>query len=261
MLTGAVSALPGASGATMLVIFGRYERLIGGISSVRRAVSDARFLAVILTGIIAGMLACSVGLDYVIENWKMPAMFFFAMLILCQIPDVKSIEGRTEPANGVWWAMFAVGLVVIAGLFAIRGEGSLEPNALLMALVGAIFAIAKVLPGISGSTVLVAIGLYDPFLDAIASFNLGYLVPILIGAAIAVVLFSKTMTRCMEEHRTGAFGLIMGLTVGSMLTVSAEACMSVGGTGDIAPAVAGIVVGLAAGCGLRALAKRFREKD
>ncbi len=260
-LAGAVSALPGASGATMLVIFGLYERLINALSGVKRLLSDIRFIIVLGIAVVAGMLACSLCLDYVIDRWRMPAMFFFAMLILCQIPDVKSIEGRTEPAGAAWWTTFAIGFVAMVVLFLVKGEGSVDPSVPIMVLIGAIFALAKILPGVSGSTILVALGLYDAFLDAVAEMNFGYLVPILIGAVVAVILFAKVMRSCMENHRAATFGLIMGMTVGSMVTVFAEASLSMNGTDDILPAVVGIACGLVAGYALRILAKRIREKN
>ncbi len=260
-LVGAVSALPGASGATMLVVFGLYERLIAALSGLKRFVADIRFIIVLGISIVIGMLACSLCLDYVINNWRMPAMFFFAMLILCQIPDLKSIEGRTEPAGTAWWTTFAIGLVVMVALYMIKGEGSVDPSIPAMVLVGAIFAIAKMLPGVSGSTILVALGLYDAFLDAVANLDFGYLVPILIGAVVAVLLFAKAMRSCLESHRTGTFGLIMGMTVGSMITVFADACLSMSSDSDILPAIAGIACGLVAGYALRLLAKAVREKN
>ena len=260
-LVGAVSALPGASGATMLVVFGLYERLIAALSGLKRFIADIRFIVVLGISVAIGMLACSLCLDYVIDNWRMPAMFFFSMLILCQIPDLKSIEGRTEPAGKTWWTTFAIGLVVMVALFVFKGEGSVDPSIPAMVLVGAVFALAKMLPGVSGSTILVAIGLYDAFLDAIADLDFGYLVPMLVGAVVAVLLFAKAMKSCLENHRTGTFGLIMGMTVGSMVTVFADACLSMSGDSDILPAIAGIAFGLVAGYALRHLAKAVREKN
>ena len=259
-LAGAISALPGASGATMLVIFGLYERLIVALSGVRRLASDIRFVLILGAAVVVGMIACSLCLDYVVDNWWVPAMFFFSMLILCQIPDVKSIEGRTEPAGASWWTMFAVGFAVIAALFLVKGEGSVDPSVPLMALVGAIFALAKILPGVSGSTILVALGLYDAFLDAVANLNMGYLLPMLAGAVVALLLFAKIMRTCLESHRTATFGLIMGMTVGSMVTVFADACLSMDMSTDLVPSVVGIACGLAAGFALRLLAKRIREE-
>ena len=260
-VAGAISALPGASGATMLVVFGQYERLMKALSGVRRLAKDVRFVAILGIAVIVGMVACSFCLDFVIERWRMPALFFFSMLVLCQIPDVNAIEGRSEPAGAAWWGAFVAGFVAMVAIFVARGESAVDPSIPALVLVGAIFALAKILPGVSGSTILVALGLYDIFLDAVADLNFGHLAPILLGAVAAVLLFARVMSSCLENHRTGAFGLIMGLTVGSMVTVFAEACISMSGTDSLLPAAAGIVLGLAFGYALRLLARKIREKN
>ena len=260
-VAGAISALPGASGATMLVVFGQYERLMKALSGARRLAKDIRFVVILGIAVVVGMVACSFCLDFVIERWRMPALFFFSMLVLCQIPDVKAIEGRAEPAGAAWWGAFVAGFVAMVAIFVARGEGAVDPSIPALILVGAVFALAKILPGVSGSTILVSLGLYDMFLDAVADLNFGHLAPILVGAVAAVLLLAKAMSSCLENHRTGAFGLIMGLTVGSMVTVFAEACLSMSGTGSILPAAAGIVLGLAFGYALRLLARNIREKD
>ncbi len=257
-LVGAVSALPGASGSTMLVVFGLYERLICAISGIRRLASDIRFVAVLAAGILIGMFACSVCLDFIVDRWEMPAMFFFGALILCQIPDVKSMEGRSEPAGKSWWIAFAAGFLAMIALLPIREGGSIEPSAPVMILIGALFAIAKILPGVSGSTVLIALGLYDAFLEAISGLDFGYLLPMIAGAAAAVILLAKTIRICIGRYRTASFGAIMGLTVGSMVTVLASACAMASGAEDILPAAAGIASGLIAGYALRLLARKYR---
>ena len=260
-LVGAVSALPGASGSTMLVVFGLYERLIRAISSVKCLASDIRFVAVILAGAAAGAFLCFVCLDFVIGRWEMPAMFFFGMLILCQIPDMKSMEGRTGPAGAAWWAAFAVCFAAMIALLFARGGSDAEPSVWLMTLAGAAFAVAAILPGISGSTVLVAIGAYGAFLDAVSGLDFGLLIPMFAGAAAAAILFTKAVRYCLREHRTASFGAIFGLTAGSMIAVMISACMMVSGPGDILPAAAGIAAGLTTGYALRAAAKKYRQNQ
>ncbi len=259
-LVGIVSALPGASGSTMLVIFGLYERVILAVSSIRRLIADIRFMAVVAVGIMVGLFACSVFLDYVILKWEMPAMFFFGILILCQIPDVKAMEGRSEPAGKTWWVAFAIGFAAILALLPIRGTGSTEPSMMGMLLIGAIYAVATVLPGVSGSTVLVALGLYDAFLAAVSGLNLVYLAPMIAGALVAAILLTKAIRICLDRHRTASFGAIMGLTVGSMATVLISACAMVSDANDILLAIAGIAIGFAAGYALRRLAIRYRKE-
>ena len=88
-LTGIFMMLPGASGATMAVIFGVYERLIRDISKLTKyLISDFGFIIAIGIGGVIGFLICAKGLDALIDSYEIPAMFFFAALITVQIPDL-----------------------------------------------------------------------------------------------------------------------------------------------------------------------------
>lgn len=258
-VAGAVSALPGASGSTMLVIFGVYERLLHDISGFKRLKGDLRFILVLVLGLAVGLFLCTVLLDFALERWETAAMFFFAALIICQIPDIKAIEGREEPAGASWWAAFAAGFAAIVLMAVLEPREALEPSIPLMAAIGAIFVAAKILPGISGSTVLMAMGMYPAFLDAVSELNLEYLLPMAAGGVIALVLLAKAVWSCLRDHRTGTFGLIMGLTVGSVVVVLYQAVGSLDGVEGMPSAIIGILAGLAAGLVMRRFAKSSRE--
>ncbi len=259
-VTGAVSALPGASGSTMLVVFGVYERLLQDISSLSHLRKDLRFLLVLVAGAAIGLFLCSVVLDFAIERWETAAMFLFAMLILCQIPDLKAIEGRKEPAGAKWWAAFAAGFASMALIALLEPGEALEPSVGLMAAIGAIFFAAKILPGISGSTIMVAMGIYPAFLDAVSELNLQYLLPMAAGGLASLVILARAISSCMRNHRTATFGVIMGLTVGSVAVVLTGAVVSMEGTDGVLSAVAGVTLGIAVGLALRKLAKASRER-
>ena len=258
-VAGAVSALPGASGSTMLVIFGVYERLLRDISGFKRLRSDLRFILVLVLGLTVGLFLCTGLLDFALERWETAAMFFFAALIICQIPDVKAIEGREGPAGASWWATFAAGFAAIVLMATLEPREPLEPSVPLMATIGAIFVAAKILPGISGSTVLMAMGMYPAFLDAISELDFAYLLPMAAGGVLALVFLAKAVWSCLKNHRTGTFGLIMGLTVGSVVVVLFQAVGSLDGIDDVPSAIIGILAGLAAGLVMRRLARSSRE--
>ena len=145
-------------------------------------------------------------------------------------------------------------------LLAILEPGeTLEPSIGVMAVIGATLFAAKLMPGISGSTILVALGLYPAFVDAVSSLNLQYLLPMIVSGAVSLVVLARVLSSCMKNHRTVTFGAIMGLTVGSVAVVLAEASGTVEGSDGIASAAVGIVAGLAAGLAMRRLAKASRK--
>ena len=264
-LVGLVSMLPGASGATIAVIFGIYERLVSDLADIRhRLLKDLRFIILIFIGIVLGMMVCAFGLEFLMDHIEVPTMFFFAALIVAQIPDIMKLGDDGEPLSKWNIAAFVVGFVIMIA-FLFLGDGNdveLEgiTGTILMVLVGIILAVSKLAPGVSGSTVLLALGLYAPFMHALTDMDIGYLLPILIGLVIGVLGFSKIVDHCMRNHKKSTYVMILGLTAGSVITVSVQAIMKLSGTEMIAMSIAGIVIGLLLGIGLSKVASSYAKE-
>lgn len=264
-LVGLVSMLPGASGATIAVIFGIYERLVSDLADIRhRLLKDLRFIILIFIGIVLGMMVCAFGLEFLMDHIEVPTMFFFAALIVAQIPDIMKLGDDGETLSKWNIAAFIVGFVIMIA-FLFLGDGNdvkLEgiTGTVLMALVGITLAVSKLAPGVSGSTVLLALGLYAPFMHALTDMDIGYLLPILIGLVIGVLGFSKIVDHCMRNHKKSTYVMILGLTAGSVITVSVQAIMKLNGTEMIAMSIAGIVIGLLLGIGLSKVASSYAKE-
>ena len=264
-LVGLVSMLPGASGATIAVIFGIYERLVSDLADIRhRLLKDLRFIILIFIGIVLGMMVCAFGLEFLMDHIEVPTMFFFAALIVAQIPDIMKLGDDGEPLSKWNIAAFVVGFVIMIA-FLFLGDGNdveLEgiTGTVLMVLVGITLAVSKLAPGVSGSTVLLALGLYAPFMHALTDMDIGYLLPILIGLVIGVLGFSKIVDHCMRNHKKSTYVMILGLTAGSVITVSVQAIMKLNGTEMIAMSIAGIVIGLLLGIGLSKVASSYAKE-
>ena len=264
-LVGLVSMLPGASGATIAVIFGIYERLVSDLADIRnRLLKDLRFIILIFIGIVLGMMVCAFGLEFLMDHIEVPTMFFFAALIVAQIPDIMKLGDDGEPLSKWNITAFIVGFVIMIA-FLFLGDGNdvkLEgiTGTVLMVLVGIILAVSKLAPGVSGSTVLLALGLYAPFMHALTDMDIGYLLPILIGLVIGVLGFSKIVDHCMRNHKKSTYVMILGLTAGSVITVSVQAIMKLSGTEMIAMSIAGIVIGLLLGIGLSKVASSYAKE-
>lgn len=264
-LVGLVSMLPGASGATIAVIFGIYERLVSDLADIRhRLLKDLRFIILIFIGIVLGMMVCAFGLEFLMDHIEVPTMFFFAALIVAQIPDIMKLGDDGEPLSKWNIVAFVVGFVIMIA-FLFLGDGNdveLEgiTGTVLMVLVGIILAVSKLAPGVSGSTVLLALGLYAPFMHALTDMDIGYLLPILIGLVIGVLGFSKIVDHCMRNHKKSTYVMILGLTAGSVITVSVQAIMKLNGTEMIAMSIAGIAIGLLLGIGLSKVASSYAKE-
>lgn len=267
-LIGIVSMLPGASGATIAVIFGVYERLIADLADVKnRLFKDLRFIMPLGIGILFGLFVCAVGLDWMIDNYEVPMMFFFAALILMQVPDIMKLGDDGQPRTGMNNLSLICGIIVMFFIFAIGfakgkdfvGDGSIG-SMLMMFVAGVVLAMSKLAPGISGSTILLALGLFNPLMDAISEVDLTYLAPIGLGMLAGLFVSAKILDRFMRNHRKSTYSAILGLTLGSVCTVTLEAVLGITGTNDVLGGVVGVALGLIIGFGLARIASAYAER-
>lgn len=263
-LIGAVSMLPGASGGIIAVIFGVYERLVADLADIRgKLLKDLRFLVPLGIGVVLGLLVCAVILDSLIEKWEVLMMFAFTTLILTQIPDIYRLGDDGQPIDWRNMLAFAVGfLFMMSFLFVgdVDGDASGDNTEVFtMLLAGMVVALSKIAPGISGGSILLAMGLYAPLMHAFTEMDMGMLIPAGVGLVLGVLIFSKIIDWCIRNHRKGSYITILGLSVGSVLTVCVDAIGLVSGTSGIVEGVAGAIAGLLIGLLLRKVSVRYAE--
>lgn len=265
VLVGVVSMLPGASGATIAVIFGIYERLISDLASIRaKLLRDLRFIIPVGLGIVIGLFVCAFGLEALMDEWEVPMMFFFATLILTQIPDIVAPGRDDKPMTGYNWAALAVGVVVMlfflyVGIATDSKESAID-SWIVWVLVGVVLIIAKIAPGISGSTILLALGLFTPFMDALTSFDMSILIPAGVGMVVGALAFARVIDHFMTHNRKSTYMVILGLTVGSVITVCIEAGLELDGWTVIWQSVVFAVIGVILGLGLSRIARTYAEE-
>ena len=264
VLIGFVSHLPGASGATIAVIFGIYERLVADIADIRgKLFRDLRFIVVIFIGFVIGMLICARGLKFLIEDYEIPLMFLFVALIVTQIPDIKRMGDDGTPLSRANVIALVAGMcIMLSFLFIGVGDGeSSDPGFLLMFFAGIVYAVSKLAPGVSGSTVLLAMGLYTTFNNALADIDLHLLLPMLLGLIVGALAFAKVIEYFLTRSRKSTYYAILGLTVGSALTVLIDAARGLSGGDMVIQSVICIVIGAAAGLVLSRLARMYSASE
>ena len=230
-VVGIASILPGVSGGLIAVLCGVYERLIEDLSYLRTKIfSDFRFLLTIGLGLLFGMLACTLVLDWTLDAFALPCMAFFFGLIFAQIPEVYgfSREDGVKPGKSHWlWT--AIGFAMCVGLMFINSEGTpidvddhSVTNFVLFMLCGVVLAVSKIMPGISGSSLLIAMGMFELTISSVAHLQMFFIIPLGIGLLIGLFGFAKVMDRCLKNYRKHTYMLILGLTLGSLMIILAE---------------------------------------
>jgi len=251
-LVGIVSTVPGVSGAVLAVCFGIYERLIADIADIRHKIKeDFGFLMVVGLGIAFGIVVSFKGLDWILENYMVASMMLFTGMILGQLPELwKFTEPEIKPSKTNILAL-VVGIAVMCLFLALAMLESEEvvlthdmTSCIYMIIIGVIFAMSHLAPGISGATVLLAVGLYPPLINTIASFDAVLMVPLIIGIFVGLIGFANIVHRAITEFRKSTYMVILGLTMGSLLVIMWEAISVEPGIADIALGAVALVAGI-----------------
>lgn len=270
-------SVPGVSGGTVAFILGFYDRLINALHSLLgkdggKRKSALKYLLVLGSGWILGLAAGVMLLARLFEENIYFLSSMFLGLTAGAIPYIISAEKAC--LRGQWRNLpFALlGAAAVTGLTALRGElgavsvidfSALEPlQYLYLASAGAVAISAMVLPGISGSTVLLISGVYIPAVSALrrlmwldASVLPGVLAlaaGVLAGAALSV----RFIRRALREHRSRMMYLILGLMAGSFYSIvmgPTTVAVPVAALSAVTFSVPGFLLGLAVLMGLEAL--------
>ena len=218
--------IPGVSGGTTAIILGIYDRLVAAVASFFKDIKkNFLFLIVIALGGVVGILLFSKLLLRLVELWEVPMLFLFIGATSGSFPLLvrKSREGF----------QFSSVLFVLLGFALVLGISYLPESLFqfdarsvagfftLFAL-GIPLAVALVLPGISFSYMMLVFSIYDPFLRALSSFDVLFLLPLGLGLIAGVLLSTKLLDKAMQRFPGPTYFAIIGFVLGSILEILRE---------------------------------------
>lgn len=226
-LMGAADIVPGVSGGTMALITGIYERLLSALGHIPDAsvslvrersfsrawqVMDAGFLMLLLAGILFSVVTLAHGIGTLLDAHPMLVRGFFSGLIIGAVIHV----GRQVPR----WSLAPV-LGLGLGCIAAWSIAQLTPATLaltpMIAFAAGFVAIsAMVLPGISGSFILLLLGLYEPILAAIREPALAVLAVFAGGCALGLVAMARLVAATLSRFPSVTLAVLTGFMVGSL---------------------------------------------
>ena len=227
MLMGAADAVPGVSGGTIAFITGIYEELIHSLRSLDiQAVRllftqgpvaawrhvNGSFLLVLVTGILLSLLSLSNLVLYLLETQAPLLWSFFFGLIIASMWSLC----RTVPEwHSSILVSFATGAVVAYAVTQIA-PSALEATPLFVFLSGMIAICAMILPGVSGSFILLLLGMYTPIMQAIQGLQFATLGLFGTGCVLGLLVFSRVLDWAFSHHRATTLALLGGFMLGSL---------------------------------------------
>ena len=234
MAMGAADIVPGVSGGTIALIAGIYERLINAIGSIgpnlwqvyRRQGSikglldiwrhvDATFLLVLVLGIATSFATLSGLIKYLLDNQPLLIWSFFFGLV---VATVGILLGEIKRWNVARAGLFILGIVAAVGISSMPLITT-EPSLPYIFFAGAIAICAMILPGISGSFILLLLGVYDRVLEAVHSFNLPIIFTLMAGMITGLLLFTRALKWLLSRYYQGTLALLTGFIAGSLVKV------------------------------------------
>ncbi len=224
---GLADSVPGISGGTVALILGIYPRLVRAIAGlganaahhVRRRQwraawqdIDGTFLAFVAVGIAIGLLLGANLVGWALESYPIPLM---ALLLGLMAASVR-MPARVPAWQTTDW-LVALGAAGVAASLALVPELSAPTATWFLPVAGAIAACAMILPGISGSALLVLMGLYVTVITAVSELDLVIIGLVGLGAATGILLFSKALKALLDRYNGPTHAAMVGLLVGSLV--------------------------------------------
>ena len=266
MIIGIANAIPGVSGGTMMVSMGIYDDIIGSVnnlfSNIKKSIMTLLPYAI---GMAVGVVGLSYGIEYFLTNYSLQTSMIFIGLILGGLPVIlEKVKGKSlGTSNIIVFLLFfcmVIGLQIIGG-----GEDTgnvLTPSIIetvKLFFIGIIAAATMVIPGVSGSMMLMLLGYYYPVITTITTlidgmigfemsrifYSCAILVPFGIGVVVGIFAIAKLIEILLNNYETLTYCGILGLVIASPFVVLMSNGIPALSFGVIASSAVTFVIGFA----------------
>lgn len=224
---GAADIVPGVSGGTIAFITGIYFRLLEAISSIPGAIfkelfqgklrafwqtCDGTFLSALLAGILVSIVTMASAISFLLVEYPILIWSFFFGLILASVWHIGS---QVRHYSAVLLVPLIVGAAAAWWITRLTAT-HIEPSTLVLFAAGAVAICAMILPGISGSFILVIMGMYAPVLAAIKAFDIAFLLIFMAGCLVGLLSIAKLIVWAFHKCHDLMLALLTGIMIGSL---------------------------------------------
>lgn len=248
-LVGLGAVLPGISGGVLCVVFGIYKTIMEFLADpFRKLKTHFSILLPFGIGAVIGFLGIANILSILLEKYPAPSVCVFIGLIGGMLPSLFREAGEQGRDKKSFIAMGIAMVAIFALLITLKVLSvSITPNFFWYLFCGFCLALSVIAPGMSFSTLLMPLGLYEPFVAGIGHFDFAVLIPGGIGALLTVILFAKAVDTLFKRHYSVAFHAIAGVVIAAtIMIIPVSGFNSVGNTiVNLICIVAGVIAALA----------------
>ena len=246
MLIGVANIIPGVSGGTMMVSMGVYEKIIGVVNNLFKDIKKSIITLLPLgIGMVLGVAVFSFIIPWCLEVYPFPTSFYFIGLILGGVPAIvkpakESLHKEGKSISAPHLIAFAFFFALAVGMAAMNETQTSFANfdlnvgfMLTIFLVGVVSAATMVVPGVSGSLVLMILGFYEGIMSSISGFisavfafdwaqifyYVGILAPFGVGFIVGIFAVAKLIEWLFEKFPSITYCGIIGLIVASPIAI------------------------------------------
>ncbi|MFD2566169.1 DUF368 domain-containing protein [Pseudotenacibaculum haliotis] len=228
MSMGAADVVPGVSGGTIAFISGIYEELLTSISSFNLGLIgvlrkegikavwnkvNGNFLLALFIGIAISIVSLAKAIKWLLENEPVLLWSFFFGLVLASIIYIAK---QITNWNGVTILYSILGIAFGYAITVIPSVSSQEANLLFLFFAGAIASCAMILPGISGSYILLLMGAYATVMTAVTDRDLVVIAVVAVGVIVGLLSFSRVLKWLFSKYKNIMLAALMGIMIGSI---------------------------------------------
>ena len=226
---GTFEVVPGISGGTLAVLLNIYDKLIMSVSHIKDDFRNSvKYLAPIVLGMVVGIFTFSYVILFLDKNYPMETNFLLLGLIVGLVPMLlaRAIGDGFKILNTVpFFLMFAAMIVIVCLSLTSGTDGDIIKNITVfeffkLVFVGALASFCLLLPGCSGTMIMLVFGVYYSVMDAIHSLNVFILVPLGIGILLGLAIGAKMVEFFFKKFPQATYFGILGLIVGSGISPS-----------------------------------------
>lgn len=233
-LIGTAEVIPGVSGGTIALIVGIYERIISSAAAVSGAIGnllrlrvtaipaqlrqvDFKLLVPVLIGMFVAIFAGAAALEPLLKSQpEVMRGLFFGMILVSLVVPYRMAAKAWKLSD---YTLGAAAAAISFGLLSLPAAEASAPSYLIVFLAAAVAVCALVLPGVSGSFLLLAMGFYAPTIAAVNDRDFLYLGIFALGAIFGLVLFAKGLNYLLESRRRVTLVIMTGLMLGSLRAI------------------------------------------
>ena len=222
VLIGAGAILPGVSGGLLAVVFDIYRPFMEVLTHPREAIPKYwRWFLPIGLGCAIGFLGFAKGIAAAIDVSSTVTTWLFIGLIVGTVPSLFREAGKEGRSIGSWVSMAVCAGAIFFSLFYVGKVicVTVEPNFWWYNFCGALWGMSLVIPGLTSSSVMMALGLYQPMLEGLARLDFLVLSACLPGMVLTILLLARLVSWFFRKHYSIAFHGIFGIVLASTLVI------------------------------------------